>query len=227
MVPCMPTCCPVGAIGGGEACSISAHHWRNRKTGPPFALLVARCRIHGCAFTLYPPGFAPYRRQTLLRVSPQGEPILGVGRSSPEVLSSTLFEAAADSCRGRPWARDSGDEEDLPERWWGTQGRHLKLAAALVGVARSLSAKVRESIATMLSVPALMLYERSRSRGYRAIGCCVCEVLERLLTRGRRVFALLVCGHLIGHWGEPLWWDAHRGLVERSPFCATGTTAMT
>ena len=123
MAPCMPTRCPVGALGGGEACSISAHHWRERKTGPAFALVVARCSIHGCAFTLYPPGFAPYRRQVLLRVSPQGESIPGVGRSRLEALSSTLFEAAADACRGRPWARSS--DADLPERWWGTQGRHL------------------------------------------------------------------------------------------------------
>ena len=166
MVPCMPTCCPVGAIGGGEACSISAHHWRNRKTGPPLALLVARCRIHGCAFTLYPPGFAPYRRQALLRVSPQGEPIVGVGRSTFGALSSTLFEAASDASRGQQWARSS--DTGRPVRWWGTQGRHLELAAAFLGVAQDLSAKVRESIAAVLSVPTLVLHERSRTRGYRA-----------------------------------------------------------
>jgi hypothetical protein len=33
-----------------------------------------------------------------------------------------------------------------------------------------------------------------------------------------------VCGYLIGHWGEPMFWDAERCVLERSPFCAAGTS---
>ena len=49
----------------GEACSVSIHHRRHRKTGPTHRLAVLRCQVHEHAFTAYPPGFVPYARRRL------------------------------------------------------------------------------------------------------------------------------------------------------------------
>jgi hypothetical protein len=124
---------------------------------------VLWCRTHRCAFTLYPPAFAPYRRQAVLRVAPDGQPIRGEGDPQQTDFGGTVFEAALDAKRGQPWARESG--MGAQERWWGTQGRHLRLGARLAGVARDLSDRVRCSIATVLSVATLQLIEGARGGG--------------------------------------------------------------
>ncbi len=120
----LPDRCPRASATTQPRCRVAAHHQRKRKTGPEFALLVARCDAHGCAFTLYPPGYAPYRRQALVRLGPDGTDLQ---HDEPETLmrsfESTLFEAAVDASQGRAWAREPGDVPG--ERWWSTQGRHL------------------------------------------------------------------------------------------------------
>lgn len=213
----LPACCPIGCVDGSRACRVVRHHRRKRKSGPQHSLCVARCNTHETAFTLYPPGYAPYRRQSVLRLSPAGEALGSEEHAKLAAFSGTLFDAALDAAQGRRWSRDSGD--GVPERWWSTQGRHLRLAAAIVGVGRDIGEKVRESVAAVLPFGALLLRDRSQARGYRAIGKAVCEVLEELHGGARRALHLLVCGHLIGQWGEPLLWDSERGVLERSPFC--------
>ena len=61
----------VGPCSGrdGQPCRLSLHHERPRKTGPCFALSVLRCRAHGIAFTVYPPGHVPYGRVALAPVA--------------------------------------------------------------------------------------------------------------------------------------------------------------
>lgn len=227
LVAQLPSCCPHGAGEPGEpagsTCVLAIDHHRQRKTGPVHPLAVVRCRTHRCGFTLYPPGFAPYGRQPLLKVEPDGNPIQRAAGGLRGDFEDTVFAAALDGADGRPWARDS--DFTVPDRWWSTQDRHLHRAARLVGIARDLADRVRESIAAVLSVTGLMQRERSSATGYRGIGRAVCDVLRQLCGRKpRRALALLVCGHLVGHWGEPLLWDADRKVLERSPFCAPGTS---
>jgi hypothetical protein len=59
----------------GENCRIKRQARRKRKTGPAFALDVLLCHTHGCSFTVYPPGYGPYERQSLAPLSPSGEPL--------------------------------------------------------------------------------------------------------------------------------------------------------
>jgi hypothetical protein len=222
----MPSSCPARGDPGESQCELAVHHHRDRKTGPEHPLAVVQCRTHGVAFTLYSPGYAPYRRQPVLRLAPDGATIRAESVPLKPDFEGTVFEAALDGREGRRWARDSGDE--LPERWWSTQGRHLRLASRLVGVALDLGERVRESIAAVLSVGTLVLRESSLARGYRALAAAVCDVLLRL--RGGaplRAAQLLVCGHLIGQWGEPLHWDVKRRALLRSPFRIPGTSTAT
>lgn len=223
--PQMPDLCPHGLGGGG--CRISVHHERFRKTGPTYPLAVARCATHGVGFTLYPPGYAPYQRQPVLQLSPEGKAIHGPddgsddrGRDDGERsdFDATLFEAAMDARVARAWARDS--DESVPERWWSTQGRHLTRAARLVGVAVELADSARRSVATLLSVDTLELLERAKSgRGYRRIGEAICAILGQLRGGPRRLMQLLQSGHVSGDWGESFHWDPGRRLLESAPFC--------
>jgi len=222
--PQIPASCPRGACTG-EPCRLSLHHRRRRKTGPECPLAVIACRTHGVCFTLYPPGYGPWRRQPLERLSPDG---LGLGVESapaPTELAGTLFEAASDAREGRAWARDGGEGGPAPERWWSTQGRHLALAARLLGVAAELTEKAREELAAALSVAMLALREKTMARGYREIGEAVCAVLALAGKGPRRSRRLLVCGHLAGCWGEPMHWDATRRTFWRSPFRLSGQGA--
>ena len=220
----MPSRCPTSVDSSrvGE-CRLALHHRRVRKTGPGHALCVVECRAHGVAFTLYPPGYAPYRRQAVLKLTPDGEPICREGNAVATEFEDTVFAAALDAKEGKRWARETQDE--VPERWWSTQGRHLQLTARLVGVALGLAEKTSESIATALSVGMLSLRELCQAKGYRAIGAAVCSVLACLKgLASRRAQLLLVCGHLAGQWGEPLHWDATRQALVRSPFSVRATS---
>jgi hypothetical protein len=58
---------------GPERCRIRAHDWRNRKTGPSVSLRVLKCLTHARAFTVYPPGYVPYGRQSWLPLDLRGD----------------------------------------------------------------------------------------------------------------------------------------------------------
>jgi hypothetical protein len=226
LVATLPDCCPIRACSPGTTtdCELRTAYSRPRKTGPPHPLAVVECRTHGAAFTLYPPGYAPYRRQPVLRLSPDGSPILHEkGRDAERAdFDGTLFQSALDARDGVAWARESGGPSP-PERYWPTQGRHLSLAARITGVARELGERVRVSIAMLLSVDGLGLHEGAQATGYRALGKAICAVLAKLRGQARRALDLLRCGALVGRWGEPLHWDADRGVLERAPFPTRGT----
>ena len=219
----MPDRCPARACGDGVTgvCDLRTDHHRERKTGPRHPLAVVHCRTHDAAFTLYPPGYAPYRRQSVLRLSHEGSPIVREkGRDAERAdFDGTLFESALDARDGVAWARESFEGAlEAPGRYWAGQGRHLRLAARITGVARELSDKVRVSIAMVLSADCLGLHEGVQAKGYRALGKSICSVLAKLKGGARRAWDLLICGAVVGSWGEPLRWDARRGVLERAPF---------
>ena len=221
----MPSRCPHGLKSAKPLCSIKIDHFRDRKTGPEHPLAVARCRPHGLGFTLYPAGFAPYRRQAVIKIAPDGSAISTEETELREDFAGTIFAAAVDGAEGLSWARDTHDA--IPDRFWGTQERHLKFASRLVGVARGLADRVRESIATVLSVSGLRQREHSTAIGYRAIGKAVCDTLRQLRgSHASRASALLMCGYLNGLWGEPLHWDVTRDDLLRLPFCGLRTAAV-
>jgi hypothetical protein len=85
--------------------------------------------------------------------------------------------------------------------------------------------RVRERIAGALSVSGLRQREAALAKGFRTVGTAICGLLSKLRgSPAARADALLVCGHLAGHWGEPMRWDRVREDLARSPFCAPGTT---
>ncbi len=62
--------CPLASAG--EACELTRHSFRDRKTGPEFALRIFYCATHRRHFTVYPPGHVPYGRQAVAPVDERG-----------------------------------------------------------------------------------------------------------------------------------------------------------
>jgi hypothetical protein len=197
-------------------------HHRARKTGPAHPLAVIECRSHGFAFTLYPPGYAPYLRRPVVKLGPDGGHIVAEPGSPLACFEGTIFAAAVDAMSGKAWPRESS--ESTEDRSWGSQGRDLDAAARIVGVACDLGDAVRTRIAAALSVGTLLLLEGARATGYRAIGKAVCEVLRQVRGFAGRAMKLLIAGFLASRFGEPMRFDHKRKVVERSPFCAHGAS---
>ena len=195
---------------------MGVHHWRDRKTGPRFPLMVARCAVHEVAFTVYPPAHFPYGRRALAPCTTAGHEPSGSDRDWHE----TVFAGANDAARLQPWPREAKGGSDW---WWSTQGRLFDLALTLTGTHPDLADELRHRIAETLRVPALVLREqaaRIRAQpGYASRGRAVAAVLDHLV--GPVVRRLLVVGHLAGLWGRPLWWDGVLRPV--AAFSSSGT----
>jgi hypothetical protein len=234
--PEIPARCPYSAASEETPCELIPHHVRGRKTGPGYGLAVMTCRTHGHGFTLYPPGFGPFQRWAVVQLSPDGASILATegeeeeGGSRPDDrrlrrdFLDTFFQAALDAAQSLPWPRDSLTE--TPDQWFSTQWRHLSLAADLLGVAPDMDDSQREVIASVLGTDLLRLREGAReirdSKGYLTIGLVVRRVLLCLRGGVRQALRLLFCGHVIGQWGRPAWWDGARRSLSTLPFPSPG-----
>lgn len=219
--PRIPERCPLRRRGDAP-CRITEHHRRHRKTGPGFPLQVIRCTTHQKHFTLYPPGYGPYLRQPVEDLAPDGTAPVGPRDAPLHAFEGTLFDAALDAARGRPWARDTSSEDPPPERWWSTQGRHLELLLRMLGLLSGMQDGLREAIAAVLSLDLMLLLELARrvagETGYRSKGKAIVEVLRSLAPRRDRAHRLLHCSHLIGHLALPLLWNTTRRSLERLAF---------
>ena len=215
---------------GDAPCSVRVDHRRERKTGPRFALTVARCRLHRRAFTLYPPGHVPYGRVAIAPVSADGALLTDAPSSEPTAeeppiaqpsFLDTVFGAAIDATAGRAWPR----EHPARPAHWRTQGRRLLQGARLVGIAPTTAhdeVRHREQMARRLGVPTLLLVEQARrwneARGYRQRGAAIALVLAELEASRRVSDRLLSAGTLAGLWGRPSRWEPDRRVLHRLPF---------
>jgi hypothetical protein len=123
MVASMPSSC-LRREAGDPPCCLWEDHRRERKTGPLFALTVARCGPHDRSFTLYPPGHVPYGRIAIAPVSvdgalvkeaPSEERTAGEAPVAQPSLSGTVFGAAIDAAAGRAWPRQHPARPHHPE----------------------------------------------------------------------------------------------------------------
>jgi hypothetical protein len=203
----MPTRCP-WCPGSHEDCRVKGHGHRERKTGPGFPLVVARCSVHGHAFTIYPLGHVPYGRRAVAPATTDGE-VLRHGPGEREVgrpaWDGTIFAAATDAAEERLWDRGSGRSWQLR-----TQGRWLELGATMLGLTAAED-RVREQLAECLGLATMDLIAEARAyraaTGPHARALAIERTLERLPVRRRLCDDLLVCGAIAGLWGRPSRWD--------------------
>lgn len=231
----MPRSCVQAAIGD-EACVLTVHHRRERKTGPQIPVTVLQCRTHRRAFTLYPLGHVPYGRLAVAPVGLDGqvvrstdgqvvrstEPEPEVGEPSPPAWRATVFASAFA-------AIEEKTVKLTDSRWWATDvPEQLAHGATLLGVHPDLLAKEADAIAFRLEIPRLVLrqaadaYERGRGRAAR--GRVLVGVLGQLgdtclLDR------LLAAGACAGCWGTVTRWDAAIGGARGQVFPGRGSPA--
>lgn len=198
---------------GFDGCDVKGKGWRLRPTGPCHPLAKAKCH-HGPAYTLYPPGFGPYQRNSVAPVSASGEIVrVGAGQDESETPGGlawyrTLLAAALDAARGVSWSRESPADDPRRRR---TQRRHIAIAATLLGLAAELDEEVSQRIAECLGVAWLVLSDqRSACRSaptYVGRGAAVVEVLELVPVDRALGHRLLMAGFIGGLWGRPERWD--------------------
>lgn len=209
-----------------ERCGLFVDHYRDRKTGPCFALAVVGCGHHPLGrYTLYPPGHTPYGRQALVPCSPSG-PLLCDASTGQPVWQATLLVAATDAAAGQRWPAHSPAHDARRRR---TQGRWLERAGTLLGVHPKLDARHRERLATRLRVPTLTL--RTAAGGWatswKARGGAIGSVLQALAVDESLLDRLLAAGAVTGLWPPPQRWDRRRktwcGRSQRKERPGTGT----
>jgi hypothetical protein len=131
----------------------------------------------------------------------------------------TLFAAAVDAATGVLWSNSDPHDPTKPQvaaraegsKHRRTQGRHLSLAAELIGVAPQLDTRTREAIAQALAVPALELHQAARDLDcatlYRDEGRIITSVLAQLRPARSLGDQLHAAGEIVGLWGPPRRWD--------------------
>lgn len=205
MVP--DRCCRSEA--DGPPCHLLVHHWRDRKTGPEFPLLVLQCRTHGIAFTLYPPGHVPYGRCAVAPVDLEGQPLFGVDEEPCEATlawEQTLFGAAQDAARRQAWPRRN---DGAPQQGcWRTQGRRIAQLGQVLGLAGA-----GDSVMVgPLGISALGQREAEaaygQAKGYEARGRAVSTIASELQSVPCDLLDLiLAAGFVAGSWGRAYRWD--------------------
>ncbi len=218
LLPQLPDTCPVEAQDG-QACRLFQDHFRERKSGPAFALCVMRCRTHETGFTLYPPGYTPWGRKPWVC-----EGVVGKGKDAvkdnAEWFRNTYVEAALDAADGVFWPREKISDADFATPSDLTQECHLSRAIRLLGIDQEPSR--REIFAQLYDIPGQTLKDAARIMGQRShladLGRAVCTVLEAIPSTLTRVFEqLAICGAAVGLW-PPLhvWHPALRRLLPRA-----------
>lgn len=234
--PAVPSVCPF-ADGSGEACRVFVDHFRPRATGPCFPVMVPRCRVHGHAFTVYPPGHTPYGRQPLIEIARDGSDISGGppppvadGEEPAQAPDLTRLGDARRASRGQAGVRFAMGGSDF---WWGTQRRRIAFAVDLCGVDPVLTDDARLARSLALGVSLQLLKDaaaaiqeapgyRSRGKAVVAVLCAMADVDSGKTALGRLRY-LLAAGHLAGLWGPPYWWDRGTRQLRRWAFPAAGT----
>lgn len=211
LVPALPDCCPWRAEGDAS-CAVRVRGWRERKTGPFFALCVVECSRHRVAFTLYPPGHVPYGRKAIAAISSSGQAVLaaerGLGESSV-AWDLTVFGAACDASRGRAWPRTACEGHES----FRTQCRRMELGATLLGVL-VVSDAAQLVMAAVLGVAALTLRDASGAfqaplwRPYMHRASALLLPLAALERAGGVLERVLAAGALTGQWGAAYRWES-------------------
>ena len=194
--PFIPSKGPCG-IDSSESCHLCVDHWRERKTGPCFPILVMRCLTHKRAFTVYPPGHVPYGRVVMAPVAPDGNRLDGAEPKvdSENAFEGTYFQAAIDAKSGKAWPRQCPGGSTF---WWSTQGRHLDVAIHWLGLSPTLDPEIRQQRSQRLGCEFVLMNEACESirckPGYRSRGQAIVCVLKRLSSKTTASGASIMCG---------------------------------
>lgn len=220
MVPELPSTGPCKSQDGCS-CNIHQDHFRERKTGPEFPILVVRCSRHTVAFTIYPVGFPPYGRSSIAPVAPDGS--LTLGGNDSDRFVGTYFDAALDAAKPFAWWHPY-QEEKLSTSSFVTQTRHLKRICAWLGVDPDSDQQQCEAAIRLLDVPGQLLHDSAQiineHTGYQNRGVAICNVLDFITPRSSLFERFAALGANIGLWPPLEIWDSSNHCFRPSLFQA-------
>jgi hypothetical protein len=206
-------------------CNLGIDHYRDRKTGPCFPILVIRCSTHKKGFTIYPQGYVPYGRQQLAPVAPDGHLI--IEKSGAQLFRGTYFDAALDASVGHFWPCES-TTGSLSARYC-TQKRHLSRALLLLGIQPGLHWRLREETAQILAVSGQLLHDSvtriQAHPSYQNQGQAICHVLNALEPSTSLFERLAEVGAGVCLWPALELWDPQRKIFRLSPYRSIRTRA--
>jgi hypothetical protein len=222
--PDYPRQCPYQSSDNRE-CKVNLDHFRDRKTGPCFALYVMRCRMHRRGFTIYPPGHVPYGQNPIAPVAPDGSWI--AGQRGAKGFTGTYFDAALDAADNHAWPHASYDRNLHPR--FRTQLRHLDRAARLLGIKPDIEEHLREETSKILSVPGQVLLDCTNlvqeQSGYQTLGTAICNVLEMIPETACVFGRVAEAGTVASLWPSADFWDFKHHRLKASPFRRVRTRA--
>lgn len=210
----IPENCPKYQSKRSE-CHVCLNFWRERKTGPLLFLAVVKCLLHKIAFTLYPPGFLPWQRCTLIgNIDLDGKPIGVEGEEQEETIdlltAGTLFEGAFDKAQGEVWPKEQLDSVKTTR--FDTQSRHIRKNALLLALNPDTTPKINEAITGVLNLNSLTIAEHSRriesSGTDQSRSVAILSVLKTLLPLDSLFERLTVAGSFLRLWPSP--WRVNR-----------------
>ena len=176
------------------------------------------CKEHNRGFTLYPPGYYPYSRQTLAPVSPDGS--LLVEQEGSHRLSGTLFDAPLDAAAGNVWSQESTQNSLTPRRT--TQNRHLGRIARMFGIGPNGEARQREEVSQILMVPGQLLHDCSAALSdaftLKVKGRIISRILNQIPMVATLFERLAEIGAGSGLWPPPLFCSPRVHGLHPTPF---------
>lgn len=189
-------------------CHINQDHFRERKTGPEFPILVVRCTKHRVAFTIYPFGYPPYGRSSIAPVAPEGS--VTIGENGSKRFCGTYFDAAIDAAEPSAWWHQY-ENEHLSALSFITQTRHLMRICAWLGIDPGGAQQQSEAAMRLLDVPGQLLHDSTRTirenTGYQSRGVAICKILDVITLRSSFFERLAALGANIGIWPPCAIWD--------------------
>lgn len=225
MVPELPNVGPC-ADPDGQPCKLSSHHFRQRKTGPCFPLMVMSCQPHKKAFTLYPPGHTPYGRKPLANVAEDGTEI--TGDQGDHRFQDTLFDAALDAAKGNFWFRRYGYDREKQKDT--TQHCHLYRAQLILGIQSDMTEKQRETAGQILGVPGQLIHDSAilttdNMDDIQIQGLAVQRILDAIPHDSSPFEHLVQAAYDtdVGLWSEPIFLDSATRTLRPSTFSMNRT----
>ena len=215
--PSMPDRCIEGDKDGAD-CKLGGQHWRERKTGPRFDLLVVKCKTHDVSFTLYPPGQVPYGRVAIAAVDSEGQPLRRADDSaviSELAWEQTLFGAAEDGAKRIAWPRNGANSSPGS---WRSQGRYIAQAAQLLGLTQMHELQLVGPLGVSELGQRQAVAAYGRARGYETRSLAICTLVDELqLVECDVLDMILSAGVAAGRWGRPRRWDARLAQLRDVP----------
>jgi len=196
----------------GDTCELHAERWRSRVFGPGFKLFALYCLTHDRSFTVYPPGWTPYGRASVVPIDHRGR--LVVNEEGESGWQNTAFTAVIDADKGIIWPEEvklgpvSAVDEIKPPGCRRTQRRHIAGAMLLFALDSAATMLGRELVCRALGID-LMPLEAGVIRirdgpGLKVRGEEGAKVLEQLPEILRTISGLIALGVSRGFWGPTL-----------------------